>query len=303
MRIPLPIAAAIVLAGCRSEAYDPARAIHGQFSGERAMGHVEAIVALGPKPPGSEAIEETRVYLGEVLAAAGWEVERQTFDDKTPQGTITFANLRARFPGGDTWKRPLDGLLCSHFDTKFYSAFEFVGANDGGSSTGLLLEMARVLAARPELAQKLELVFFDGEEAYIQFTATDGLYGSRFYAKELRAWPTERLPGWAIVFDMVGDRDLNIRIPSNSDSRLAGFALQAADDLGVRSKFGLKGSAIIDDHVPLANAGIPAIDIIDLDYRPWHTPGDTLDKLSAESLETVGQTGLLMVEKYLLGGE
>ncbi|CAN5257049.1 M28 family peptidase [soil metagenome] len=298
----LATALATGLAGCGSDAYKPSRAVHGELSGEAALAHVEAIVALGPRPPGSEALEETRRYLAESLAADGWVVERQTFEDRTPQGKITFVNLRARFPGGDTWNREIDGLLCSHIDSKLYESFVFVGANDGGSSTGLLLEMARVLAIRPDLARKIELVFFDGEEAYVSFTATDGLFGSRHYAKELRAWPPERLPKWAIVFDMVGDRDLNVRIPSNSDPRLTGLVLQAASDLGTRQFFGLRGRPIIDDHVPLANAGIAALNIIDLDYEPWHTPGDTLDKLSAESLEIVGQAGLLVVEKYLVGG-
>src|SRR5690606_34997487 len=121
--------------------------------------------------------------------AAGWEVRRQEFEDRTPRGPVRFANLRARFSesgGGDPWARGVESLVASHYDTKLFDDVAFVGANDAGSSTGLLLELARAAAAYRDFAKRLELVFFDGEEAVVQYTATDGLYGSRYYARQLR---------------------------------------------------------------------------------------------------------------------
>src|SRR3982751_1041954 len=145
-----------------------------QVSGEKALAHVQQLVDLGPRPSGSGALEKTRGYLEKQLQAAGWKVARQSFVDVTPRGKVTFTNLIATF--GD--KADPQFLLCSHYDTKVYDTVRFVGANDGGSSTGLLLELGRVLAGDPAMARRVELVFFDGEEAVVNFTDTDGLYGS-----------------------------------------------------------------------------------------------------------------------------
>src|SRR6202040_1162307 len=122
-----------------------------------------------------------RAYIEEQLEASGWKVTEQAFSDQTPRGEMKFVNLVAQFGNGS---KPTF-LLCSHYDTKIFDAFKFVGANDGGSSTGLLLELARVLALQPALAEKMELVFFDGEEAVENFSDTDGIYGSRHFAQEL----------------------------------------------------------------------------------------------------------------------
>src|ERR1700742_1004828 len=154
-----------------------------ELSGEKAFAHVQQLVDFGPRPSGSEAIEKSRRYIEDQLRRSGWHVTRQAFTDDTPRGKIQFVNLIAQFPGqGNT--APLF-LLCSHYDTKTFDAIKFVGANDGGSSTGLLLELARVIGQRPNLAAKVELVFFDGEEAYDHFSETDGLYGSRYFAEHL----------------------------------------------------------------------------------------------------------------------
>lgn len=306
--------------------FDDATALYHEVSGENAFAHVEKQVEIGPRPAGSEALEKTRVFLTAELEKVGWLVERQAFKKQTLKGEIEFVNLRARF-GGEEWERKIDGLLCSHYDTKLFS-FEFVGANDAGSSTGLLLELARVLAKKPGLARSIELVFFDGEEAFgTNITTTDGLYGSKYYASKMVLIPEKKRPKWGLVLDMVGDKDLNIRaavqIPNASIRELrkaeeSGHTvdiekvkksiesiskqlLLAADDLGVRSKIGISSQFITDDHVPLnTGAGIPTIDLIDFDYSTyWHTPADTLDKISAESLEIVGRVTLLLVEKYL----
>lgn len=272
-----------------------------QFSGERAFAHVQAMVAMGPRPSGSPELETCRRYLEAEFQKAGWVVRRQTFEDDTPRGRVVFHNLRARFPGGDTWARPVKILAGSHYDTKWFEGVEFVGANDAGSSTGLLLELARVAALSPEFARSLELVCFDGEEAVVAFTNTDGLYGSRHYAREVREWPPHLKPKFGIIFDMVGDADLRIEIPPNHTSpRLRQAAFAAADSLGYNRHFGIQPNVILDDHVPLAaQAGIEMTNFIDFTYAPWHTAGDTLDKISAQSLEITGRTALLMLQRHL----
>jgi hypothetical protein len=256
-------------------------------------------VEFGPRPVQSEALEKSRKYIESELEKVGWVTRRQDFVDKTPLGDKEFINIRARF-GRDPWGRPVEALLGSHYDTKFYRVVEFVGANDGGSSTGLLLEAARVVGDNEDLAKRVELVFFDGEEAFRSFTATDGLYGSRHYQKFLRGIKSANRPRFGIIFDLVGDRDLTIGIPSNSSVDLMNKVFETAEELGVRKKFGTYRE-IIDDHVPLQAAGLEVTNFIDMDYDAWHTAGDTLDKLSAESLETVGRVGLLFLEKRVLG--
>lgn len=296
-----------VSAGCSGgEGYVFAddRAVYRQFDGELAYAHVEKLVGFGPRPSGSPALEESRQYLESVLDSVGWDVKRQAFESATPMGKVKFANLRARIRKGEQkadWDVGVSTVIGSHYDTKFFKRIEFVGANDGGSSTGLLLELARVVAARQELAEEMELVFFDGEEAFIAFTETDGLYGSREYGKMIRTFPEEIRPKFGIVFDMVGDTSLKLTLPTNSSRRIIGHLYSAADELGSRSSFGSQGGPILDDHVPLENAGLEVIDIIDMDYSTWHTSGDTLEYVAPESLEIVGQAGLLMIEKYLLG--
>jgi glutaminyl-peptide cyclotransferase len=255
------------------------------FSGEKALAHVQTMVDLGPRPPGTEAIEKTRAYLTNQLELFGWKVERQSFEDETPRGKVQFVNLIATFSG----KNSAPGfLVCSHYDTKTFDTARFVGANDGGSSTGVLIELARVLAERPDLARKIQLVFFDGEEAYETFTDTDGLYGSRYFAKQLVAQNKAAPFRSGLLFDMVGDRSLTITLPPDSPPELARDIFASAEALKVRKHFTYFDRDITDDHTPLNEIGIPTIDLIDFDYPPWHTPEDTMDKLSAESLRITG---------------
>ena len=256
------------------------------FSGENALRHVQQLVDYGPRPAASEGIEKSRVYIAKQLESFGWKVTRQAFNDTTPRGTVAFVNLVATFPGSA--KKPPSFLLCSHYDTKTFETGTFVGANDGGSSNGVLLEIARVLAQHPAAAAKVQLVFFDGEEAYVSFTDTDGLYGSRYFAKQLAASAAAKQFHGGILFDMVGDRSLGVTLPPDSPAELARGIFDAADALQVRNHFTYSSGGILDDHTPLNEIGIPTIDLIDFDYPPWHTPEDTMDKLSAESLKIVG---------------
>src|SRR5213075_2294337 len=191
-------------------------------------------------------------------------------------------------------------LVCSHYDTKTFDNARFVGANDGGSSTGVLVEVARVLAERPDLAKNVELVFFDGEESYVAFTDTDGLYGSRYFAKELRAENKAKQFRGGILLDMVGDKSLTITLPPDSPAELARGIFASAEALNVRKNFTYFDRDITDDHTPLNEIGIPVIDLIDFDFPPWHTAEDTLDKISAESLEIVGRVALYDLVQFEL---
>jgi glutaminyl-peptide cyclotransferase len=268
-----------------------------EISGEKALAHVQRLVDFGPRPPGSEAIEKSRHYIEDQLSSSGWHVKRQAFTDDTPRGKVQFVNLIAQFPGQGN-AAPLF-LLCSHYDTKTFDAIKFVGANDGGSSTGLLLELARVIGQHPNLAAKIQLVFFDGEEAYDHFSETDGLYGSRYFARQLKGGSAKQFRG-GILFDMVGDRSLDVTLPADSPPEIARDIFAAAEALKLRSYFTYLDREMIDDHSPLNAIGIPTIDVIDFDYPWWHTAGDTIDKISAQSLQIVGSVALYYLSEFAL---
>ena len=268
-----------------------------ELSGEKALAHVERLVDFGPRPSGSEAIEKSRHYIEDQLRRSGWRVKRQAFTDDTPRGKVPFVNLIAQFPGQGNAAPSF--LLCSHYDTKTFDAIKFVGANDAGSSTGLLLELARVVGQHPNLAVKIELVFFDGEEAYDHFSETDGLYGSRYFARQLQGSSAKPFRG-GILFDMVGDRSLDVTLPADSPPEIARDIFAAAEALKLRSYFTYLDREMIDDHSPLNAIGIPTIDVIDFDYPWWHTAGDTIDKISAQSLQTVGAVALYYLSEFAL---
>ena len=278
------------------------------FSGERAFGDVRKQVEFGPRPSGSPEIEPAREHIVSTLEAAGWAVERQEFTDTTPRGPMKFVNVIGRFAIGKARPAPTStqrAIVCSHYDTKRFSTIQFVGASDGASSTGALLELARVLALDPALAAKIELVFFDGEEGLVQITTPDdpkpdGLYGSRYYARQLRESSRAKQFEFGILWDMIGDKDLTVTLSPDSPKQLMHDILASADALGARNNFSLHDRNLLDDHVSLSTfARIPTIDLIDFDYLPWHTADDTLDKLSPESLKTIGAVTLFHLKKAL----
>ena len=299
---PLPLCALIVLSVvAHAPTSQTSPKIWEEFSGEKALAHVQKLVDFGPHPPGSEAIEKCRAYIENQLKLFGWQITAQTFSDETPRGKTRFVNLIARFDntGKGKTSAPLF-LLCSHYDTKTFDTIRFVGANDGGSSTGLLLEVARVLARRPGLAAKTELVFFDGEEAYENFSETDGLYGSRYFAAQLGRTGSAKQFRGGVLFDMVGDRSLNITLPPDSPAQMAHDIFAAADALKLRNHFTYFDRDITDDHTPLNAIGISTIDIIDFDFPWWHTADDTIDKLSAQSLQIVGSVATYYLAEFAL---
>jgi Zn-dependent M28 family amino/carboxypeptidase len=254
-----------------------------RFDSSRAYEHMRQMVAIGPRPAGSAAIEETRKYIKAQLTAIGLSATEQDFDAKTPAGTIHMVNLLVTIPGG----RRDRILVTGHYDTKRERDFRFVGANDGGSSAAFLLELARVLKARKN-AFTYELVFLDGEEAVFEWAGTDHTYGSQYYVDRARADGALGTIKANILVDMIADRDLRIRRDDNSTPWLTDAVWAAAKSVKQSAHFLDEHTQIEDDHLPFMRAGVPSVDIIDLEYSSWHTAGDTLDAVSAGSLQVVG---------------
>ena len=263
----------------------PAAAAAVNFDGGRAYEHLRQVVNFGPRPAGSPAIERTRGYITGQLKALGIAVTTQPFDAQTPIGRIHMVNLIATIPGA----RKDRLVLAGHYDTKLFREFRFVGANDGGSSTAMLLEMARVLKARRN-ALTVELLFLDGEEATLRdWGGTDHTYGSQYYVDTAKKAGTLASLKALVLVDMVGDRSLRIMRETASTKWLTDTIWAAAARLKYNSTFVQEATRIEDDHIPFLEAGVQAVDIIDLDYPAWHTAGDTLDETSARSLEIVGR--------------
>lgn len=271
--------------------------------GRQAHALTEEILAYGPRPPASEALDKVRAHLRKELEAAGWAVELQEFERDTAIGKVRFANLRARLRQGkeDPWKRKIDGLLCAHVDSKLYTDKVFLGADDAASACAAVVVIGKHLSEKnPEQAAKLELVLFDGEEAFAKdMTLLDGLYGSRHYANGWRG--RDDKPTFGILLDMIGHKDLRIRIPSDSPKNLAELMFAKANEQKVASRFGTASGVIYDDHVPLNLVGIPTLDIIGDFTRSnwWHTPADNASLISAESLSISMGVVLAMLDELL----
>jgi hypothetical protein len=258
----------------------------GVFDSARAWGHLQQIVTIGPRPSGSAQIRQTRAYITRQMAALGLTVQEQPFTATTPLGRIEMANLIVRLPG----TRSDRILLAGHYDTKLFKDQVFLGASDGGSSAAFLIELARALKDRPR-EFTYEIVWFDGEEAVVDWyhaSGTDHTYGSRYYvqaAREAKALGSVRA---LVLVDMIGDRELKIRRDTRSTAWLTNLIWTAARRLNHHATFVDETTDVDDDHVPFLAAGVPAVDIIDLDYPQWHTPDDTLEHVSARSLQIVG---------------
>ena len=281
-----------------SPARSPAAAKYA-IDGERAFEHVRKQVEFGPRPAGSAELAKTREYLVSELKSYGLDVTVDEWQAATPIGPRKMANVVAELPGESTDVV----VLSSHYDTKLFKEFRFDGANDGGSSTGALLEMARVMKAttqKPRLTYRF--VFFDGEEAFCENwddcktpDGPDNTYGSRYYVKQLKAKGEIKRVRAMILLDMIGYKELELgRNEMLSTRWLIDAVWDAARELGYDNYF-ISGMEDCDgdDHVPFLQEGIEALDIIQLGSYPyWHTADDTLDKISPQSLKVVGDTVL-----------
>ncbi|MCE9614158.1 MAG: M28 family peptidase [Lentisphaerae bacterium] len=268
--------------------------------GDRAYAEATAIVAFGPRPAGSEAVERTATHLADRLRTLGATAVIDTFTNDTPDGPIAFHNVIGTLAG----TAPGTVVLLSHIDTKSGIAPGFVGANDSASSSGLLLALAEALQGQLAGRPSVLIAFVDGEECRHAYSPGDGLHGSRHLAARL-ADARDLHPIHAVILlDMIGDRDLSVTIPRNGTPELVSAALAAADAQGCRAQFGLFPGDILDDHVPFLERAMPAVDLIDFHYGSapgrndyWHTEQDTLDKISPDSLQTVGRVVIRMLDK------
>jgi len=289
---PCTLLAGLLLAACvQAQAQPQARQELPSLDPERAWTHLERIVAFGERPAGSAALEELRGYLTAELRAVGLDPRREPFQAETPKGPVAMANLVVDLEASSGAGAPLV-VLATHIDTKGGLPFAFVGANDGGSGTAVLLELARILAAC-ERRVAVRFLFLDGEEAVRrQWLDPDNCYGSRHHVRELtRRGELARVRA-LVLLDMVGDRELVLTRELESDSALYARVETAARAAGLGQHFGTFAKALRDDHIPFLEAGVPAIDLIDFEYGPanawWHTAEDTLDKCSAGSLVAAG---------------
>ncbi len=260
----------------------------GHIDGARALQYVKEVVAFGPRPIGSPAHAKLEEYLRAHLRAD--TLEEDSFRTATPAGEMPMRNFIAKFPGSR------DGIvvIAGHYDT-LYGRKDFVGANDGGSSTGLPLALADYWRAQKKRSgYSLWVVLLDGEEAVKQWSATDSVYGARHLAAKWKADGTAARVKAFLLLDMVGDADLNIERDQNSTPWLEDLVYRAAGNLGYQSHFFARAVGMEDDHLPFREAGIPVADLIDFDYGYnnvfWHSPEDKVDKLSAQSLAIVGDT-------------
>jgi Zn-dependent M28 family amino/carboxypeptidase len=255
-----------------------------EFSGAHAMEYARKVVSFGPRPPGSPALRDLRAYIVAQLKTRGCEIIQDSFTGQTPRGALPMVNIVARFPG----KSGRAVVFTGHYDTKLKPMMRFVGADDGGSSTAFLLEMAEALAGAPR-KDDVYLVWFDGEEAIREEWSTeDSLYGSRHLAERWAADGTLGRIKALINVDMIGDKNLDIMQEQNSSSTLRSLIWSTAERLGYGKYFLDSGGPTDDDHMPFVKQGVNAIDLIDFDKTYWHTANDTIDKLSAHSFEVVG---------------
>lgn len=275
-----------------------------EFDAARAYEHVKAQIDLGPRPAGSPANAKLRDYLVKELSSYGLKTTLDEFTPVTPQGKMKMANVIAELPGESTDVI----IISSHYDTKLFKEFTFVGANDGASSTGALLEIARVMAAsklKPKFTY--QFVFFDGEEAFCGswsecLNGNDHTYGSSYMVSKLKKEKRVKNIKAMILMDMIGDKEPVFPREELSSKPLVQAIWSTAQELGYTKEFPDTTNQVTDDHVPFLQAGIPAVDIIDFDYTEndddlWHTKHDTLDKISARSLKIVGDVILLSLPK------
>jgi len=265
----------------------------GGFDGKRAYDLVVKQVAYGPRPSGSPAIAQLQDFLDSELKSYGCTVEADNFNADTPAGRVAMKNLLVKIPG----EKPGIILLATHYDTKRLD--NFVGADDGGSSTGVMLEMARDLCPKRG-RYAVWIAFFDGEEAVRpQWQDPDNRYGSRQMAAKFAASGDLKKIRALILADIVGGRNLRIQRESDSTKELTDLIWSTAARLGYSGIFVNEDYPVTDDHGSFLKRGVPATDVIALNSAAgyWHTPQDTMDKISAKSLAIVGHVLLESVNQ------
>ncbi len=277
------------------------------FDGERAYTDLELLLRIGERVPGTRGSIKAQKFIRDGLKEAGVEVREFPFRALTPRGVLDMNTIVGIIPGS----RSETVILSNHYDSKYFPDFTFVGANDGGSTTAWMLEMARVLGARRE-GCTVWLCFFDGEEAFEKWSDIDSLYGSRELVSELkRTGELENIKA-LINVDMIGDCDLGVFKDPDAPKWLRDAITRTAKELGYGDSFLPFGERIKDDHIPFRKVGIDAIDLIDFRYgggramhdRNWHTVHDTIDNVCADSLKVIGDVvyrALPLIEEHITG--
>jgi glutaminyl-peptide cyclotransferase len=269
----------------------PGAAAQGNFNGARALAYTREFVSIGPRWIGSPGHAKAEAFLRTQFEHD--KLEEDTFTATTPEGPMPMRNFIVRFAGKK------DGVIvvATHYETNYpLRNINFVGANDGGSTTGLLIELANHLRGRTLDGYSVWLVFFDGEEAVQQWSHSDSLYGSRHLAAKWQSDGTLRRIKAFLLADMLGDKNLDVERDLNSTPWVEDVVKRAAAQLGDQSYFFANTDQVEDDHLPFVQRGVPSADVIDLDYGPQnsyhHTAQDTMDKLSAKSLTITGNVFL-----------
>ena len=273
----------------------PAAKKTGGFDGKRAFEHVAKQVGFGPRPSGSPAIAQTQEYILSQLKSFGCTTEVDAFSADTPVGRLPMKNILVKIPG----EHPSIIMLGTHYDSLLRNDITFVGADDGGSSTGVMLEIARLLCpTRGKHA--VWIAFFDGEEAMKAWSETDSRYGSRQMAARFAASGDISKIKAFLLADMVGSRELHFMRDPTTKS-LTDLVWKTADKLGYGEHFVEQSAPIEDDHNSFAKRKVPVVDVIDLDRSGdvafWHTAEDTLDKISGKSLAITGHVFLESVKE------
>lgn len=285
------IAICITLFSLRSASASPER-----FSGFAALEATRQATAFGERYSGSTENTKVRNWIVSQIRPLHGEISLDSFTGQTPAGPIPMTNVILTFPGTSGQAIAVTG----HFDTKHIAMVHFVGANDAGSSTGFLIEFARVVS-KMKHSDTIYVVFFDGEEDLVDWTATDSRYGSRHLAAKWASDGTLSKIKALINVDMIGDKQLDLANDDNSSPELRALFAKIAAKQGNSRYFRTDHGAIDDDHKPFADLGVNVIDVIDLDYGPnnsyWHTAQDTMDKLSAHSFQVVGDVVLEAVQE------
>jgi len=268
----------------------------GGFDGKRAFAQVAKQVGFGPRPSGSAAIGQLQEYIQNELTSYGCKVDTDSFTADTPVGRLAMKNIVAKIPGD----KPGIIILATHYDTKLMQ--NFVGADDGGSSTGVMLELARLLCPKRG-AYQVWITFFDGEEAMKEWSDTDSRYGSRqMAAKMAMSGDIPKIKAFLLA-DIVGTRPPRLKRESDSTNWLVDLVWGTAKKLGYGDVFLDESLEVSDDHDPFLKRKVPCVDVIDLENYPggnlyyWHTPEDTLDKVSARSLAITGHVFLESVKQ------
>src|SRR5712671_4370199 len=263
----------------------------GGFDGQRAFALVAKQVGFGPRPSGSAAIGQLQEYIQSELTSYGCKVDVDSFSSDTPVGRLAMKNIVAKIPGD----KPGIIMLATHYDTKRLE--HFVGADDGASSTAVMLELARLLCGRRGPYQ-VWITFFDGEEA-VKFIwqDPDNRYGSRQMAARLAMSGDLPKIKAVLLADMVGSRNLRFRREADSTKALTDLIWSTAVRLGYSNIFVNESSSTVDDHIVFLKRGVPAVDVINFEIPYWHTVEDTLDKVSAKSLAITGHVLLESVKQ------